>query len=185
VRSRCRKFEFGLVSASEIETALRARGIEAEQAHLLSRLAEGRPERALALAADAKRLEKRHELLEEASALAAMPIADLMDLTERMARQFRERRDSVFDRLSAWLSWWRDVLLVQSGADDSIANVDFADELRRDAGRYDRAEAIAFVQVLMKCRERLEANVQARIALDAMIVIAPRQREKSKLTANS
>jgi DNA polymerase-3 subunit delta' len=174
VRSRCRKLEFGLVAAEEIESALREQGVDDEQARLLSRLAEGRPGRALALARDAKRLDKRRELLEEASTLASMPMADLMDLTERMARQFRERREAVFDRLSAWLSWWRDVLLVQSGAGESIANVDLAERLEADAGRYSRAQVIAFVQAVMKCRGRLEANVQARIALDAMIVSVPR-----------
>jgi len=180
VRSRCRLVDFGLVAAGEIETALRERGTDDDQARLLSRLAEGRPERALALAADAKRLEKRRELLEEASALGGMPMADLMDLTERMARQFREKREAVFDRLSAWLSWWRDVLLVQSGAGDGIANVDLTEVLQLDADRYERADVIAFVQSLTKCRERLEANVQARIALDATLVMAPRAAARAR-----
>ena len=183
VRSRCRKVEFGLVAAGEIEAALRERSVDEEQARLLSRLAEGRPERALALAADPKRLDKRRELLAEASALAGMPMADLMDLTERMARQFRERRESVFDRLSAWLSWWRDVLLVQSGAGDGVANVDLLEGVRHDADRYERADVISFVQALGKCRARLEANVQARVALDAMLVLAPRVRTSDALRA--
>jgi DNA polymerase-3 subunit delta' len=174
VRSRCRKIDFGLVAAGDIETALREREIEEKQARLLSRLAEGRPGRALTLVSDPKRLDKRRELLQEASALAAMPMADLMDLTERMARQFRERREAVFDRMGTWLSYWRDVLLVQSGASESIANIDLAELAETDGGHYERAEVIAFVQALMKCRERLEANVQARIALDAMIVAVPR-----------
>jgi DNA polymerase-3 subunit delta' len=182
VHSRCRRIDFVLVPASEIEDALRERGIEEERARLLSRLAEGRPERALALADDAKRFEKRQELLEEASALGGMGMGDLMDMTERMSRQFRERREAVFDRLSAWLSWWRDVLLVQSGAEDSVANIDLFDRLRSDAEGFERPNVTAFVQALLKCRERLEANVQARIALDAMIVVTPRTREK--LTAN-
>jgi DNA polymerase-3 subunit delta' len=185
VRSRCRKIEFGLVPAGEIEGALRERGSDEEQARLLSRLAEGRPERALALVADAKALDKRRDLLEEASALGGMPMADLMDLTDRMARQFREKREAVFERLSAWVSWWRDVLLVQSGAGDGIANIDLADALREDADRHGRTDVTAFVQALVKCRERLEANVQARIALDAMIVLAPRTNESTKLTAKS
>ena len=181
VRSRCRKVEFGLVAAGEIEAALRERGTDDEQARLLSRLAEGRPERALTMAADPKRLDKRRELLEEASALGTMLMADLMDLTERMARQFRERREVVFDRLSAWLSWWRDVLLVQSGAGDGIANVDLTEALRHDADRYDYAAVVAFIQALMMCRERLDANVQARIALDAMLVLAPRAHTSDAL----
>jgi DNA polymerase-3 subunit delta' len=155
---------------------LRERGIEDERARLLSRLAEGRPERGLAFADDAKRFEKRQELLEEASALGGMGMGDLMDMTERMSRQFRERREAVFERLSAWLSWWRDVLLVQSGAEDSAANIDLLERLRSDAQRYEREVVTRFVHAVLKCRERLEANVQARIALDAMAVRAPRER---------
>ena len=40
---------------------------------------------------------------------------------------------------------------------------------------YERAEVVSFVHALMICRERLEANVQARIALDALVVLAPRE----------
>jgi len=36
------------------------------------------------------------------------------------------------------------------------------------------------VPALLKCRERLEANVQACIALDAMIVIAPRAAARAR-----
>jgi DNA polymerase III subunit delta' len=176
VRSRCRRIEFGLVAAEEIDRALNERGTDSENARLLSRLAEGRPGRALALAHDPKRLAKRRELLEEASDLGDMSTGDLMERIERMAAQFRERREAVFDRLSAWLSWWRDVLLSQSGAEESIANIDLIDKLREDAAAYERADVLAFVQALLKCRERLEANVQARIAMDAMIVLTPRPR---------
>jgi DNA polymerase-3 subunit delta' len=183
VRSRCRTIEFGLVSAADIEAALRERGKEEGEARLLARLAEGRPERAIALASDSKRLDKRRELLEEASALGGMALGDLMDLTERTSRQYREKREAVVDRLSAWVSWWRDVILIQGGAEDSVANIDLINTLRNDAAKYEHADVITFVQALLKCRERLEANVQARIALDAMIVLTPRTRET--LTANS
>jgi DNA polymerase-3 subunit delta' len=175
VRSRCRTIEFGLVAADEIEQALQARRTDREQARLLARLSEGRPGRALTLADDPKRLSKRLELLEEASGLGRMPLGDLMDRTERMAAQFRERREAVYERLGAWLSWWRDVLLAQSGAEQSILNVDLAEKLQGDAAQHEQADVLAFVQAILKCRERLEANVQARIALDAAIARAPRQ----------
>jgi len=47
------------------------------------------------------------------------------------------------------------------------------DALREDAGRYDQDGVVAFVQALRECRRRLEGNVQARIALDALLVRAP------------
>ena len=131
----------------------------------------------MAMADDGSRLEKRNEALEQARMLASMPMADLMDLSERLAQQFRRDREPVFERLDAWLSWWRDLLLVSASgeSEDGVANVDMLDALREDAGRYDQDGVVAFVQALRECRRRLEGNVQARIALDALLVRAPRE----------
>jgi len=63
---------------------------------------------------------------------------------------------------------------VQSGAEEAIVNVYLLEELREDSGRYQPRDVVAFVQALAECRQRLEGNVQARIALDAMMVRAPR-----------
>jgi DNA polymerase-3 subunit delta' len=184
VRSRCTLIEFGLVATAEIEEALRERGVEEDRARLLARLSTGRPEKAFALADDASRLEKRSEALEQARELAAMPMGDLMDLGERLAQQFRRDRDVVLERLESWLSWWRDILLVSAAgeAGDGVANVDMLDSLWEDAGRYERDDVVAFVQALRECRRRLEENVQARIALDALLVRTPRDRVQATKT---
>ena len=174
VRSRCRRIEFGLVPASEIDEALVRRGGDSEQARLLARLASGRPGRAIEMADNPSRLEKRREALEQASALGGMAMGDLMDVSERLANRFRDDRQAVLGRLAAWLSYWRDVLLTQSGAEDGIGNIDMLDQVRGDAQRYDAADTLAFVEALLECRGRLEANVQARIALDALVAQAPR-----------
>jgi len=180
VRSRCRRVEFTLVPAREIEAALRERGVDADRARLLALLAGGRPGRALELAEDPSHIEKRREVLEQARVLGSMPMADLMDLGEALARKFKDDREAVLDRLAEWLGWWRDLVLVQSDAEDGVANVDVMDGLREDAGRYPPADVITFVQALRECRRRLEANVQARIALDAMLVTAPRAASRAR-----
>jgi DNA polymerase III subunit delta' len=176
VRSRCRRVEFTLVPLGEIEAALRERGMDSERARLLARLAGGRPGRALELAANPSRVEKRREVLGQARELGSLPMADLMDLSERMAGRFREDREAVLSRIEEWLSWWRDLVLVQSGAEEAAVNVDLLEELREDSGRYEPRDVVAFVQALAECRKRLEGNVQARIALDALMVRVPRGR---------
>jgi DNA polymerase-3 subunit delta' len=174
VCSRCRRIGFTLVPVGEIENALREQGLDGERARLLARLAGGRPGRALVLAQEPARIEKRTEVLKQARELGSMPMADLMDLSERLAARFREDREAVLSRLAEWLGWWRDIVLVQSGAEEGVANVDLLGELREHASNYSRADAVTFVQALRECRRRLEGNVQARIALDAMMVMAPR-----------
>ena len=79
----------------------------------------------------------------------------------------------MFDLLDEWLGWWRDVMLLQSGAADGVANVDTLDALREAASRHDREEVLRFVQAIVAAKEHLHANVQARIALESLLLEAP------------
>ncbi|HEY5638923.1 MAG TPA: hypothetical protein VIW01_02630, partial [Dehalococcoidia bacterium] len=176
VRSRCRRIEFGLVAAEEIETGLTERGTDTEEAALLSRLAAGRPGWALEAAATPALLAKRDETLDAARALADMSLPDRIDAAEKLSDAFKRNRAAVDETLAQWLGWWRDVVLTQSGAGDAIANLDRRDQIVADAERCDRAQVIAFVEALREVRGHLRANVQSRIALDALMLRVPSAR---------
>jgi DNA polymerase-3 subunit delta' len=175
VRSRCRLIEFGLVAAGEIEAALRERGVEAERAELLSRLAVGRPGWAIEASARPAILEKRSESFDLARELPRMSVSDRIDLAENLSDRFKRDRAPVDDTLEDWLGYWRDVMLVQSGAEDAIANVDRRDEIAAAADEYGRAHVTSFVEALRDTRQHLRENVQSRIALDALLLNVPRR----------
>jgi DNA polymerase-3 subunit delta' len=173
VRSRCRLIEFRLVPVSDIEAALVERGSEHGQAALLARLSAGRIGWALQAAGDEALIAQRRERLEQARSIAEMGMAERMRLSESLAERFRLDRVPVFALLDDWLGWWRDVLLVQAGAEDGVANVDIMDDLRQAAARYARDDVTAFVRALVDAKEHLHANVQSRIALDLLMLEAP------------
>ncbi|HVP05367.1 MAG TPA: DNA polymerase III subunit delta' [Dehalococcoidia bacterium] len=173
VRSRCRRIEFRLVPASEIEAALVAQGVEGERARLLARLSGGRPGWALEAAASPRLLERRNESLGVARELPRLPLADRLDLAEKLSEAFKRDREPVMRQLDEWAGWWRDVLLAASGAGESIANVDETASLQADAGECDRAEVARFVQAIIDTRGYLAENVQSRIALDALMLAVP------------
>lgn len=174
VISRCQRIDFRLVPAEAIESALRERGTGAEEARKLGRLASGRPGWAFAMAAEPALLEKRREAIEQARSFVTLPMADRMELAEKLAERFRERRDDVLERIDEWEGWWRDVLLAQAGAAESAANVDLRTELEADARDCPRADVLAFVKALGEAREQLRANVSARLALEYLMLQAPR-----------
>jgi DNA polymerase-3 subunit delta' len=176
VRSRCRQVDFGLVAAQEIEAGLIERGTDAEQAGLLARLAAGRPGWALEATAAPALLAKRGEALDVAHSLAGMDLADRIDLAEKLSAAFKRDRAAVDETLAQWLGWWRDVVLTQSGAGDAIANLDRREEIAADADRHDRAQVTAFIEALRETRQHLRANVQSRIALDALMLRVPSGR---------
>jgi DNA polymerase-3 subunit delta' len=178
IRSRCRRIEFSLVPVAEIEQALLGSEdpnlrVEPERAALLARLSSGRIGWALDAARDPSLLERLRESLEQARAIPGMTIAERMRLSEQLAERFKVDRAPVFALLDEWLGWWRDVLLAQSAAEEGIANADTLDELRAAGARHSPDDVIRFVRALRAARDHLNANVQSRIALDALLLEAP------------
>lgn len=177
VLSRCQRIDFRLVPAGDIESALLARGAAAGQARTLARLAAGRPGWAFAMADDPKLLERRRETIEQGRSFGNLPMADRMDIAEKLAARFRESREEILSRIDLWEGWWRDVLLVQSGAADSVANADMADELTADSRACSKAAVLAHVKALGEARERLVMNVSARLVLENLMLGAPGERQ--------
>ena len=182
IRSRCRRVEFRPAPSSEIEAALAAEGVEPERAALLARLSGGRIGWALNAARDPSLLERRSERLEQARAIAEMSVAERMRLAEALSDAFKQDRGQVLALLDEWLGWWRDVMLVQAGAEGGFANADGIAELREAASRYGRDDVLRFVQALVTAKEHLQANVQSKIALELLLLEAPmRARAASRM----
>ncbi|TET97973.1 MAG: DNA polymerase III subunit delta', partial [Dehalococcoidia bacterium] len=173
IRSRCRRLELRTPSVADVEATLLERGVDGERARLLARLSAGRIGWALEVAADPSLLERRGESLSQAGALASMTVAQRLDLAERLAQEYRRRPEALLAELEAWRDWWRDVLIVQAGAEDGVANVDRLPDLRRDAARCDQSEVAAFVRALQEARRYLGENAQPRLVMETLLLEAP------------
>lgn len=173
IRSRCQRVELGLLAIRQVEEELGKRGVAADRAALLARLSRGRVGLALAMAEDESLLEEREEALRAMRELLGQGLAQRFDLAERMAGRFAGDRQGVLARLELWRDWWRDVLLAQGGNGEQAVNADKTAELRESASRYPMAEVVSFLRALEPCRRYLEANVNPRLALEALLLELP------------
>ena len=173
IRSRCRRLELRLPSVADVEAALLERGVEGERAKLLARLSRGRVGWALEVAADPALLERRQESVSQARALASMTVAERLGLAERLAPEFKREPEALLAELAAWRDWWRDVLLVQAGAEDGVANVDGLGALREDAAHHGREGVAVFVRAVDQARRYLGENAQTRLVLETLLLDAP------------
>ncbi len=173
IRSRCRRLELRLPSLTDVEAALLERGVEGERARLLATLSRGRVGWALEMADDASLLERREASLAQARALGSMGVAERLALAERLAGGYRRDPDALLAELGAWRGWWRDVLLVRSGSEDGVANIDHLAELREDAARLRRGGVAAFVRALGDAGRQLGENAQPRLVLETLLLGAP------------
>ncbi len=173
IRSRCRRLELPLPTGADVDRALVERGVEGERARLLARLSRGRIGWALEMAAEPALLERRQESLSQARALGSLRVAERLGLAERLAPEYRRKPEALLAELEAWRDWWRDLLLVQAGAEDGVANVDRLADLREDASQYGRDEVAAFVRALGEAGRHLREIAQPRLVLETLLLGAP------------
>jgi DNA polymerase-3 subunit delta' len=93
----------------------------------------------------------------------------MKDLEDRQkSRATRLKRDALDRALLDLASFYRDVLAVQFGADVELANAGQRDELDAVAAASAPEATVRRLEAIMKCRERLAANVAPLLAVEEL-----------------
>jgi DNA polymerase III subunit delta' len=97
------------------------------------------------------------------------------DLESRQkSRATRVKRDTLDQALLDLVGFYRDVLMMQMGADVELANADRDDDLRRVARGSAPESTLRRMQAIMRCRERLTLNVAPLLAVEEMTLALAR-----------
>jgi DNA polymerase-3 subunit delta' len=95
--------------------------------------------------------------------------AAVRDLERRQrSRSTRAQRDAIDQALTDLASFYRDVLVVQLGADVPLANVDVADRVRALAASSTPESSLRRILAVLACSTAIDANVTPRLAVEAM-----------------
>jgi DNA polymerase III subunit delta' len=97
----------------------------------------------------------------------------MKDLEDRQkSRATRVKRDTLDGALLELAAFYRDVLMLQYGADATIelANADRLEDLRRLAAASSPEATLRRIQAIMRCRERLTLNVAPLLAVEEMAI---------------
>jgi DNA polymerase-3 subunit delta' len=95
----------------------------------------------------------------------------MKDLEDRQkSRATRVKRDTLDGALLELAAFYRDVLMLQVGADVELANGDREDDLRRLASASAPEATLRRIQAIMRCRERLTLNVAPLLAVEEMTI---------------
>ncbi len=177
IRSRCQRLDLSPLPLSRLEEALRERwSVAPRQAQLLARLSQGRLGWAIAARQDEEMMRVRHEALTDIRTLPERTIQERFAYASEVAGRFSRDRGTVLAVLDLWRDWWRDVLLVSSGCQDVITNLDLWDILKAEASRYDPVRVVVFLRSLAATKQRLEGNVNPRLALEVLMLDLPAPR---------
>ena len=183
IASRCHVLALRPLPLPQVEDALVKRWhVEPSQAHLLARLSGGRLGWAVRAATPETRgvdghtlLEERRAHLEDLNRVLQIGYAERLTFAGEVAKDKRNKED-LPDLLEAWMGWWRDLVLIQSGQRDRITNVDFEESLSTQARRLSLEEVHAGLKATRATMRYLEQNVNARLAIEVLLLNLPGDR---------
>lgn len=169
--SRCQHVPLRPLPIALVERALIQRwDALPKRAELLAHLSSRRLGWAVRTLQDAEALRRRGRRLDDLNELIGASMVRRFQYAEKMARD----PVAIQQVLDLWIGWWRDVLLVASGTDSPVTNVDREDQLREHARRFGVEASALVVKALRGAIEKLHQNANARLTLEVVMLDLPR-----------
>jgi len=174
VTSRCEVLRLRPMSLERLQGHLETNGLAPVDARLLAHLSGGRLGYALRLKDDAGRMEQRRLFLEE--------MLQLLGESRRVRFSYADKavsdKASLRDAYEIWLSFWRDLMLRSAAksnrVDLPVVNIDLEAEIDHLAGMVDLSTARSCVTTLEQGIARLNANLNARLLTENILMGWPR-----------
>ncbi len=143
--------------------------VEPREANVIAALAAGRMGWAVQAVEDENLLAERKEQLETLTKLLAATRVERFAAAQRLS----EDTGKLSAILELWLLWWRDIVLAARDSLDLIVNVDMRSIIAKQATQVGPTEAERMVRAILRTMEALEQNVNARVALEVLMLDMP------------
>jgi DNA polymerase III subunit delta' len=178
IASRCQEIRLHPAQRAELADALVAAGTEPERAHQLAALAGGRQGWAVSAARDSGLFEQQQTYARQLVEALGGSRLDRLARARQLSERWSSQPETVRDTLRVWLSWWRDVLLVQLGLLNRIVHLEAGEQaaLSATAEQVDPLAARRALSAVRQTLADLDTNVNARLALDLLLLHLPGAR---------
>jgi DNA polymerase III subunit delta' len=183
--SRCQVIRLRPLRWDEVQTGLVDKySIPADQAETVSRLSNGRPGFGLRMIQESDWFDNRKHWLDKQIELIISQrseqfsyVESIADFRNKSQEQKNEMSANLRDILLIWLSFWRDVMLCAASPENqiiSVINLDYHHYLHVLAQKIGLHEAWRMVNNIERTIERLDRNVNARMAVELLLLDLPR-----------
>jgi DNA polymerase-3 subunit delta' len=148
---------------------LREKEVPPPKARLLARISGGRMGWALCACENDTLLQRREQDRAQLMEVLSGSRVERLDFAWKVSRDPADARRTI----EAWTGWWRDLLLLRTHGQDHVVNVDWLDELQPLIGQSSPHQVWAVLRALQTAAAQLEANVNARLALEGLLLKLP------------
>jgi DNA polymerase-3 subunit delta' len=170
ILSRVQQVSMHLLISTQIREALEQRwGVKPAEANVIAALAAGRMGWAVQAVEDENLLAERKEQLDTLTQLLSANRVERFAAAQRLSEDTGKLRAI----LELWLLWWRDIVLAAYNSLDLVVNVDMRSTIAKQAAQVGPAEAERMARAILSTMEALEQNVNARVALEVLMLDMP------------
>jgi len=184
VVSRCQRIELLPVAVEEIEEALISlHHIEPVRAKLLARISNGCFGWAVSVITDDSLMQQRIEWVDGWREMFDADYDRRFNFAAKLVEKYTQNREVVQKKLDLLLSWWHDLLLVKVGCENDTTNIDFQDELKKMASRYNLQQIRSFINKVQLSREELRLNANPQLIIEVLMLNIPDKTVKENIVA--
>lgn len=168
--SRCEIIRLRSLPLEFVSTGLQTHyGISQEKAELLAHISGGRPGLSIQYLQNPELLSKRHSYLEDLGHLLTARRVERFAYADQLSKG----KDNIGDIMQTWTTFWRDVLLVQSGSDVPVTNLDWIDQIQKTAQQINVQKAKALIAKIDRAQYLLSRNVNKTLTLEVLVLDLP------------
>lgn len=174
VASRCQIIDLRPVPAAEIASGLVSlRGASPEEAERVSRLADGKPGRAIDLIEDPAAQGRHSQTVMRVLETIAASLEARFRYARDLSGAYRKDKAAVETELDVWTSVWRDVLLKRHGVAQGISNTDWMDTIEAIANQLEPDTIAGVISATRQTSEALVSNAAPQLAFEVMMLALP------------
>jgi len=172
VASRCEVLRLRPMPINGLKRALSDNyEVDGDQAEQLAHFSGGRVGLALGMREDPLLLEQRDHWLAELKRLLHSDRCDRFAFAEGIYRN----RNKVRTCLQTWLTYWRDVMILTTGSDVPLVNIDHRTEIMKIAAEHDLRSAKQRVSDIDRTIQLMDTtNTNIRMLIEALLLDLPR-----------
>ncbi len=186
IRSRCRSITLAPLPADELDAWLEywagTAGVqipeEPQRRAELTRLARGRPGWLQAGLSAGDPVALRAAQIDDAVRIASADRAERLNWSDQLSGRSATAQTvaNIELILDAWSDWWRDLWLCLGNGADSLTHTSQRERIEQIAPMYDQRHITQFLEQIQRTRALLQQGVNARLALDVLLLSIPSAR---------
>lgn len=162
--SRCQQIELKSVSQAKIKKLLLNKGLNSEQAEIISRTAAGSPGQALAISEIEAYFEKRKEIYDFLRNVRNKNTIEIFAITKKLS-ELLQNDFPCFNLLS---DWYRDIMMIKQDYLEAVINKDYLSDLKRLAQDLNLNRIIKNLELISESEKNIELNIRAELSLEVL-----------------